>query len=314
MGPVVFDHPTNMDLSSKDVDGKIQLIHPRTKAQVEPALLDGSRLNLGPDANPRKELARWMTQHPYFAEAAVNRIWGQFFGRGIVDPVDDFRSTNPPTHPELLAALAKDFREHGYNLRRLMKTIVTSRTYQLSRLTNASNRDDVVNYSHSLPRALDAEVLLDAVVDVTGVPETFSTAVTEGSSVGQAPAGTRAINLKDPDMYFSRFLELYGRPNRGAIPERSAHPNLGQALHMLAGASYVDRLSSKDSRLARLLESGAPDAKIFEEFYLTALARLPAGDEVQELQGILAKRGDREAGLREFVWALISSREFAENH
>jgi len=255
-----------------------------------------------------------MTAHPYFAEAAVNRIWGQFFGRGIVDPVDDFRSTNPPTHPELLSALAKDFREHGYDLRRLMRTIAGSRTYQLSRRPNASNRDDVVNYSHSLSRALDAEVLLDAVVDVTGVPETFSTAVNEGSSVGQAPAGTRAINLKDPDMYFSRFLELYGRPNRGAIPERSVHPNLGQALHMLTGASYVDRLGSKDSRLARLLQSGASDARIFEEFYLAALARLPAQDEVQELQEILAKRGDREAGLREFVWALISSREFAENH
>jgi hypothetical protein len=314
MGSVVFDHPTNMDLSSKDVGGKVELIHPRTKAPVVPALLDGSSLNAKPDSNPRRELARWMTAHPYFAEAAVNRIWGQFFGRGIVDPVDDFRSTNPPTHPDLLAALATDFREHRYDLRRLMKTMVTSRTYQLSRLPNATNRDDGVNYSHSLPRALDAEVLLDAVVDVTGVPETFSTAVNEGSSVGQAPVGTRAINLKDPDMYFSRFLELYGRPNRGAIPERSAHPNLGQALHMLAGASYVDRLGSKDSRLARLLESGAPDAKIFEEFYLAALARLPARDEVQELQEILAKRGDRAAGLREFVWALISSREFAENH
>jgi hypothetical protein len=314
IGSVVFDHPTNMDLSSKDVDGKIQLIHPRTKAVVQPALLDGSRLDLVPDSNPRKELARWMTAHPYFAEAGVNRIWGQFFGRGIVDPVDDFRSTNPPTHPELLAALAKDFREHGYNLRRLMKTVVSSRTYQLSAVTNASNRDDLVNYSHAQPRALDAEVLLDALVDVSGVPETFSTAVTEGSSVGQAPAGTRAINLKDPDMYFSRFLELYGRPNRGTIPERNVHPNLGQALHMLAGASYVERLGSKDSRLARLLESGASNAKIFEEFYLAAFARLPAPDEVQELEGILAKRGDREAGLREFVWALISSREFAENH
>jgi hypothetical protein len=314
MGSVVFDHPTNMDLSSKDVDGKIQLIHPRTKAVVQPALLDGSNLNLAPDSNPRRELARWMTAHPYFAEAGVNRIWGQFFGRGIVDPVDDFRSTNPPTHPELLAALAADFRGHGYNLRRLMKTIVTSRTYQLSSLTNASNRDDLVNYSHSQPRSLDAEVLLDALVDVTGVPETFSTAVTEGSSVGQAPLGTRAINLKDPDMYFSRFLELYGRPNRGAIPERNVHPNLGQALHMLAGASYVDRLGSKSSRLSRLLESGASDARIFEEFYLAAFSRLPAPDEVQELQEILAKRGDREAGLREFVWALISSREFAENH
>jgi len=314
MGAVVFDHPTNMDLSSKEVEGKIELLHPRTRIPVEPALLDGSPAGVDGASNPRQELARWMTSHPYFAEAAVNRIWGQLFGRGIVDPVDDFRSTNPPTHPDLLAALAKDFRDHGYNLRRLLKTIVMSRTYHLAHRPNATNREDVVNYSRSLARGLDAEVLLDAVVDVTGAPETFSTAVSEGSSVGQAPAGTRAVNLKDPDMYFSRFLELYGRPNRGAIPERNVKSNLGQALHILAGASYVNRLSSKNSRLALLLQSGASDGRIFEEFYLAALARLPAPEETQELLQILARRGDREAGLREFVWALISSREFAENH
>ena len=314
MGPVVFDHPVNMDLSSKDVDGKIEVLHPRTKAPVEPVFLDASRPRMAPDSNPRRELARWMTSHPYFAEAAVNRIWSHFFGRGIVDPVDDFRSTNPPTHPELLDALARDFREHGYDLRHLMKRIVLSRTYQLSSGPNETNRDDVVNYSRSLPRTFDAEVLLDAVVDVTGVPETFSTAVTEGSSVGQAPAGTRAINLQDPDMYYSRFLELYGRPNRGAIPERSTRPSLGQALHMLAGSTYVDRLGSKGSRLNRLLESGATDEAIFEEFYLAALSRGPAREELDELKGILARRNDRKAGLREFVWALVSSREFAENH
>ena len=314
MGPVVFDHPTNMDLSSKDVGGSIQLLHPRTKAPVLPALLDGSNAKLTPESNPRQELARWMTSNPFFAEAAVNRIWGQFFGRGIVDPVDDFRSTNPPTHPELLAALAADFRGHGFDLQRLMKTIVMSRTYQLSRVPNATNRDDLVNYSHALPRPLDAEVLLDALVDSTGIPEIFSTAVADGSSVGQAAAGTRAINLKDPDMYFSRFLELYGRPNRGAIPERSVHPNLGQALHMLAGSTYADRLSVKDSRLARLLQAGASNTRIFEEFYLAALGRFPAPDEIQDLEQTLAKRNDRETGLREFVWALTSSREFAENH
>ncbi|HEU0121619.1 MAG TPA: DUF1549 domain-containing protein, partial [Bryobacteraceae bacterium] len=242
-GPVVFDHPSNMDWSSKDVDGKIEVLHPRTKASVSPALLDSSPLALRPDGNPRKELAKWMTAHPYFAEASVNRIWGYFFARGIVDPVDDFRSTNPPTHPELLAELAKDFQKNGYDLRRLMKTITMSRTYQMAHHPNASNKSDVTNYSHTLSRAIDAEVLLDAVVAVTGVSETFSTAVNEGGAVGQAPANTRAINLKDPDMYFSRFLELYGRPSRGAIPERSGRPNLGQALHMLAGATYVDRLS-----------------------------------------------------------------------
>ena len=314
MGPVVFDHPSNMDLSSKDVDGKIELLHPRTKARVEPVFLDGSRPRMAPESNPRRELARWMTSHPYFAEAAVNRIWSYFFGRGIVEPVDDFRSTNPPTHPELLDALARDFREHGYDLRHLMRRIVLSRTYQLSDRPNATNRDDVVNYSRLLPRPLDAEVLLDAVVDVTGVPETFATAVTEGSSVGQAPAGTRAINLQDPDMYYSRFLELYGRPSRGAIPERSTRPSLGQALHMLAGSTYVDRIGSKGSRLDRLRGSGAANEAIFEEFYLTALSRRPEREELEELKGILARRTDREAGLREFVWALISSREFAENH
>jgi hypothetical protein len=314
MGPVVFDHPSNMDLGSKDVDGKIELLHPRTKALVRPALLDGSPSKTRPDGNPRRELARWMTAHPYFAEAAVNRIWGRFFARGIVEPVDDFRSTNPPSHPELLAALAADFRDHGYDLRRLMKTIAMSRTYQLSARPNDTNRGDLTNLSHALARALDAEVLLDAVVDVTRVPETFTTAVGEGSSTGQAPAGTRAINLKDPDMYYSRFLELYGRPSRGAIPERDPKPNLGQALHMLAGASYVSRLSSPHSRLASLLEAGASDARIFAEFYLAALGRMPAPEETAELEQILARRSDREAGLREFVWALISSREFAENH
>lgn len=314
MGQVVMDHPTNMDLGTKDVAGSMDLLHPRTKAVVQPATLDNAPLPITPDGNPRKELARWMTSHPYFAEAAVNRIWGYFFARGIVDPVDDFRSTNPPTHPELLAALAADFKTHAYDLRHLMRTIVSSRTYQLSHRPNKTNREDTTNYSRSLSRGLDAEVLLDAVADVTGIPETFSTAITDGATVGQAPAGTRAIQLRDPDTFYSRFLELYGRANRGAIPERNNKPNLSQALHMLAGATYVDRLSQPHSRLRNLLDSGASDEAIFSDFYLAALSRTPDSTEVSELKKILAQRGDREAGLREFVWALISSREFAENH
>jgi hypothetical protein len=281
---------------------------------VVPAVLDNSTLRVTAEGNPRRELARWMTSHPYFAEAAVNRIWGHFFARGIVDPVDDFRSTNPPTHPELLAALAADFRDNGCDLRRLMKTIVSSRTYQLSHRPNATNAEDVTNYSRSLSRGLDAEVLLDAVADVTGIAETFATAITDGATVGQAPARTRAVQLRDPDTYYSRFLELYGRVNRGAVPERSNKPNLGQALHVLAGATYVERLGHSGGRLARLIQAGATDEQIFTEFYLAALSRMPEHGELKELRAVLAQRGDREAGLREFVWALLSSREFSENH
>jgi hypothetical protein len=149
---------------------------------------------------------------------------------------------------------------------------------------------------------------------VTGITETFTTAITEGATVGQAPAGTRAIQLRDPDTFFSRFLEIYGRSNRGAIPERSNKPNLSQALHVLAGATYIDRLSRPNSRLAKLLTSGLTDEQIFTEFYLAGFSRPPAADEMQACKTILAQRGDREAGLREFVWALISSREFMENH
>ena len=314
MGSIVMDHPANMDLGSKDVGGKVELLHPRTKVPVQPALLDRSTLNLGPADNPRKELARWMTSHPYFAEAAVNRIWGHFFVRGIVEPVDDFRSTNPPSNPALLAALAEDFRGHGFDLRHLMKTIASSRTYQLTQAPNETNRQDVVNYSHSLPRGLDAEVLLDAVADATGIPETFTTAVSDGAAVGEAPRGTRAIQLRNPDTFFSRFLELYGRSNRGAVPERNTQPNLGQALHVLAGSSYVERLAAPHGRLARLIKDGASDEEIFEEFYLAALGRLPEADELRELKQVLSQRADRQAGLREFVWAMTTSREFVENH
>jgi hypothetical protein len=314
LGAVLIDHPVNMDLSSRDVGGNLELLHPRTKAPVVPALLDHSSVEVPPAGNPRRVLARWMTSHDYFAEAAVNRIWGQFFGRGIVEPVDDFRSTNPASHPELLTALARDFRAHKYDLRHLMKTITMSRAYQTSYQPNETNRHDVVNYSRSLPRALEADVLLDAVTDVTGLAETFTTAITDGATVGQAPAGTRAVQLRDPDTFFSRFLELYGRANRGAVPERATKPNLGQALHMLAGNSYVDRLGAPEGRLARLLKAGATDAQVIEEFYLAGLSRFPDAGETAEIRALIARRGDREAALREFVWGLISSREFAENH
>ena len=152
----------------------IKVIHPRTKKEVPPTFIDGRVLPDSASQLPRVALAKWMTSHPWFAEAAVNRMWAYFFGRGFVNPVDDFSVTNPPTHPQLLTALAEDFRSHGYDLKHLFRLITQSQTYQLSSTSNESNRDEEINYSHALARPLEAEVLLDAISSATGVPETWS--------------------------------------------------------------------------------------------------------------------------------------------
>jgi hypothetical protein len=148
------------------------------------------------------------------------------------------------------------------------------------------------------------------------VPEVFGTGVsdTNAAGAGQTPLGTRAINLHQPDVYFSRFLDLYGRPNRLTVPERSARANLGQALDMLAGPTYNNKLRAKGSRLDRLLESATPAGRIVEEFYLAAFGRFPTREESSDLLKLIAQKSSREEGLKDFVWALISSREFAENH
>jgi hypothetical protein len=256
-----------------------------------------------------------MVQHPYFAEAAVNRIWAEFFGRGLVDPVDDFRSTNPATHPELLARLAAEFRRNGHDLRALMRLIVTSRTYQLSAETNPTNRADRVNYSHALPRPLLAEVLLDAIGQVTGVAERFTTTVTaSGKVTQQTPSGTRAIHLREPDLFHSRFLDLYGRPNRLALPERSGKANLGQALNMLAGPIYNEKLAHPESRLQKLLASQATDEAILQDLYLTALGRPPDPAERQQILTALSTQPNRSDAWKDLFWAVLCSREFAENH
>ena len=131
---------------------------------------------------------------------------------------------------------------------------------------------------------------------------------------GQAPRGTRAITLREPDVFYSRFLDVYGRPNRLTLPERDSKPNLTKALNMLAGPVYNTKLDAADGRLQRLLRAGASDEDVIREFYLAAYARLPEPDELSVLRGLIAKQPGREQGLKDFVWAVLSSREFAENH
>lgn len=306
---VMFDDPAGRDPDYGEPVESAKVMHPRTKTEAHPAFLDGKTLSAQQSFDSRKWLAEWITSHPYFAEAAVNRIWGYLLGRGIVDPVDDFRSTNPPTHPDLLAALARDFREHGYDLKRFLGEIVRSRTYQLSSIPNETNKDDRINYSHFIPRLMDGEVLLDAVSNVTGVPEVF-----KDSPESMAPLGTRAIQLKLPDLYPSRFLTMYGRPNRERVPERKAIPNLAQALHLLVGSTYTERISKDGNRLNRLLKSGASDRDLVEELYLITLARFPNAEEHAGLQTVLSQRSSRVEAFQDLFWALLTSREFSENH
>ena len=312
-GGLIVDEPVSRSRQGNVAIGAGKVIHPRTKEEVQPTFLNGESLGQDTKTDPRAELATWMTSHPYFAEAAVNRMWSHFFGRGLVQPVDDFRSSNPPTHPKLLEALARDFREQGHDLKRLIRLIVQSRTYQLSSRPNETNADDTINYSRARYRPLDAEVLLDAISQVTGVPEVYYNE-TPGGTRGEEEPGTRAINLMEADLYPNRFLEVHGRPLRFSLPERNVEPNLLQALHMLAGGTFTSKLSGEEGRLGRLLQSGASNREVIEELSLAALSRFPTGRERTELEEMLRHSESRTQAMEDLLWGLMTSREFAENH
>jgi len=317
VGGALYDDPTGQETEEMETDGVLEtrkVIHPRTKEEVQPTFLDGQVLPEMGRSDLRMKLAEWMTSHPYFSEAAVNRMWSYFFGRGIVDPVDDFRSTNPPTHPDLLKSLAEDFKDHGYNLKHLFRQIVHSRTYQLSSKSNETNKDDGIDYSHALPRPLDAEVLLDAICQVTGVPEIFEHLSGRIALAGRLPVGTRAINVKEPDIYPSQFLDLYGRQDRQRVIQRDTRADLKQALHQLAGPVYTDKLTQKGGRVERLLKSGATNQEIIEELYLVALSRFPVAKEYAELEKLLGQETSRRKGIQNLLWAVLNSREFSTNH
>ncbi len=306
---VLFDDPAGRQPDFGESAETVKVIHPRRHQIVKPAFLDGQAIASEGSGHPRREFARWVTEHPYFAETLVNRMWGYLFGRGLVDPVDDFRSTNPPTHPDLLKALAEDCRRNGYDLKQILRRITRSRTYQLASSPRESNRQDTVNYSHFIPKPLEAEVLLDAISQVTGVPEIF-----ENGQGGQAPPGTRAIQLEVPDIYPSDFLQMYGRPNLLQIPEIKASPSLNQALHMLVGRTYTEKISKKGGRLDPLIQRDASHREVIQELYLAALSRLPSPLELSELESVLGKSSDKRRAWEDLLWSLITSREFAFNH
>jgi hypothetical protein len=299
--------------------GIAQTTNIRTKAAVMPTSLGGSALKLKPEQDPRHVLADWMSakDNPFFAHTLVNRYWKHFFNRGLVEPEDDMRETNPPVNPELLNALAADFVKSGYDMKKLIRTLVTSTTYQLSAVPNAHNAKDRQNFSRYYPKRLNAEVLYDAVNTLLDVESTFA---------GQA-TGTRAVALPDNSYNQSTyFLSVFGRPDSSSACEceRTQEASLAQSLHLLNAADIQTQLSRGKGRADRLTQDVRPDDDKITDLYHIALSREPSPAEVTLAHSHLDKKmlgktgeealkGKKEA-YEDILWALLNTKEFLFNH
>jgi hypothetical protein len=235
----------------------------------------------------------------------ANRYWHHFMGRGIVEPIDDLRTSNPASNPALLDALAALVVKSGFNLKALVREIMTSRVYQLSTTPNASNGKDSRNFARAQVRRLPAEVLLDAISQATAVPEKFD----------GIPLGTRAIQLWD-NRQPSYFLDAFGRPLRATVCEceRSEEPSVTQALHLMNSPAIQTKVAHPNGRVARLVAAGRSAEEMTTELYLAALSRLPVPDELKEARALFAARRDPQTAGEDLLWALLNSREFVFNH
>src|SRR5262245_22146219 len=260
-----------------------------------------------PGSDPRVDLARWITDpsNEYFTGAMVNRVWRHYTGVGLVEPVDDLRATNPPTNPALWKALNAEFVAKKFDLRALMRVILTSRTYQLSSETRPGNTTDARFYSHYYARRLPAEVLLDAISDATGVPERFD----------GYPVGLRAVQVPDPGSA-SYFLRAFGRSERvtACACERSSDVSLPNVLHLICGDTVSGKLNSGSGWLAKRLKEEKDDAKLLDELFLRAYSRKPTAEERSKVTELLKdKDTTRDDLFRDLFWALLNSKEFLFN-
>jgi hypothetical protein len=288
-----------------------ETISGRTKLAALPKLLGGAAV--APDGDRLGAAADWVAgpDNPFFARAQVNRVWLHLMGRGLVDPNDDFRATNPPSNPELLDYLARDFAANGFRLKPLVKRIMTSRTYQLAATTrDAAVMADDLHHSHALVTPLEAEQLLDALSQVVGVPVRFA----------GYPIGLRANQIPAPPQTGRRFtsgmgdqfLKVFGKPERllTCECERSDDPGLLQAFQMISGDVVNRLIADPDNRIGVRLSAGATDAAMLEEFYLAALCRRPTDAEGRKILAYLAAAPDRRAAWEDVLWALVNSKEF----
>ncbi|MEO8370967.1 MAG: DUF1549 and DUF1553 domain-containing protein, partial [Candidatus Solibacter sp.] len=260
------------------------------------------------DASRRLSYAEWLTarDNPFFAKSTVNRVWSYFFGRGIIDPVDDIRASNPPSNPALLDALTKDFLDHNFDLRQLMRTIANSRAYQAGIATNEWNQNDGENFSHAMPRRISAEALMDALALATGVRPAFP----------DAPPDTRAEQVTDPHIGKDGFLDLFGRPSRESACEceRRSDLSLPQALNLVNGRTISDAVADSAGRVAKAILSGRPDGEVVGELYLASLSRPPTAAELQSGVAYLGSGGGRAMRTQDLLWALVNSKAFLYNY
>ena len=309
--PVVGEAKATSQVIFTSAAGSVTNKRTNQPAPITP--LDGEPMTLTAEDDPRQALADWMTspENPFFAKAVANRYWAHFFGRGIVDPLDDMRVTNPPTNPELLDALSKTLVDSDFSLKTLVKTICKSRTYQLSAVPNEWNRHDKQAYARYYPKRLPAEVLLDAVDQVTASPTNF------GGLPRDEFAPSRAVQLPD-ESYRSYFLDVFGRPARSSACEceRVSEANLAQALHLLNSDEVQNKVGSGSGRAAQLAnpKDTRSDEEKVTELFLWAFARKPTAEDLSAALGHIGENADtKKTAYENIVWALLNTKEFVFN-
>jgi len=280
--------------------------HLKTDMVVAPKVPVGSAHEIASGEDRRDAFVDWLTSkdNPFFAKSMANRVWSYFFGKGIIDPVDDIRASNPPSNPALLEALTDEFVKGGFDLRKLMRAICQSRAYQLSIKPNKWNEDDKINFSHALPRRLSAEQLMDAVAQATGVRPQFT----------GMPTGMRAVEVPDGNVEGNDFLALFGRPKRQSACEceRTSNITLSHALNMINGVTVTDAVSAPAGKIAKIVEANKEDKKVVEEIYFACLSRPPSEKEMAAVD-FSSKGGSRLEIAQDLAWALLNSPAFLFN-
>jgi hypothetical protein len=285
-----------------------EVTQPRTGQQMKPWLPVAGTVESVTEGDRRNTFVDWLVnvENPYFARIEANRIWSECFSRGIVEPIDDFRDSNPPSNQPLLDALARDFAEHGFDRKYLLRTILNSRTYQASYQANDSNREDQIYFSHQLPRLMSAEQLLDAINHATGLQEKFA----------NLPLGTKATHLPAPDLVKIDFLKVFGQPERSTVCacERASDSNLGMAIELFNGPTIHKKLQQDTNRFRVALKQDKPLAEILDQLYLAAVCRLPTEFERKAAIEHCGKRETPADGLADVCWALLNTDEFIFQH